>query len=303
MLNLIFQVGIIGTGGAVRLTGSGLGCPSWPECVPGSYTPTIQQAEGFHKWIEFGNRTLSFVLAAAAIAVVIAVLRHPHRRRSLTVVGIIPLVLTVVQAVIGGITVWVDLHPLVVGLHFMVSAVIIAVSTVLWLMVRRAPDHWPHVHLLPTSVVPMKCAAAALATAATVVLFLGTLVTGSGPHSGDAEKPMRLQLNPKDLSWLHADVVLVFVGVLVAIGAIAWVANWGPAVKRWVIFTAAVTIVQGAIGYWQYFTGLPELLVGIHMVGAGLLTIAVSGLCFVIAQISKNRVHTAAPETSYSTQA
>jgi heme a synthase len=268
--NVVAQVGIVVTGGLVRLTGSGLGCPTWPECAPGSFTPTVEQEEGFHKFIEFGNRLLTFVLAIIAIACLYAALRY-LRRRHLTVAAALVLGGVVLQAVIGGITVLTGLHPITVSVHFMVSAVLIAAASYLW-FARREPALPLHL------VVPRPVGLVAWVTAAVgvVVLTLGTVVTGSGPHSGDAETPARYGFDPRAVSWLHADSVMLFVGLVVAMWlAVRLTAGTGPASSAWRdVFL--VTMAQGLIGYVQYFSGLPELLVLAHMFGAAALVVAVT---------------------------
>ncbi|KAB7744533.1 heme A synthase [Nostocoides sp. F2B08] len=268
--NIVAQVGIVVTGGLVRVTGSGLGCPTWPECAPGSFTPTVEQAEGWHKYVEFGNRLLTFVLAAIAIASLFAAWRY-LRRRHLTVAAAAVLVGVVLQAVIGGITVLAGLHPITVSIHFMVSCVLIAAASYLW-FARDEPS-------LPRGlVVPRLVAGLAWVTVAVgvVVLTLGTVVTGSGPHSGDAETPARYGFDPRVVSWLHADTVMLFVGLVVGTWiAVRLTARTARAATAWRdVFI--VTMAQGVVGYVQYFTGLPEVLVLAHMLGAGLLVVALT---------------------------
>lgn len=268
-LNLVVEIGIVVTGGLVRLTGSGLGCPTWPQCVPGSYTPVVHQAEGYHKYIEFGNRTLTGVVGIAALAVLVVVWRRTRLRRLalLLVVGV------GVQAVLGGITVLTGLHPTTVALHFMVSMALIALS-VLLLLGAREGDGAPQL-LVPVTVQRL---AWLLAGVGAVVLLLGTVVTGSGPHSGDADEPARFALDPRTISWLHADMVLLFVGLLVGVLVALALVRAPAAARRWGWWLLAVTLAQGVVGYVQYGTGLPVPLVMLHMLGASLLTVALTGL-------------------------
>jgi protoheme IX farnesyltransferase len=209
--NLAFQILIVVTGGIVRLTASGLGCPDWPECVPGSITPTADQVEGTARWIEFGNRLLTFLVGLGALAVVVAVLVLKRRvgLRGVAVLAAMPLVGTAGQAVLGGITVRTGLHPATVAGHFLLSMALIAVST--WLLTRVAEPPGPVTERLPR---PLRLAAWALALAGSAVLVLGTVVTGSGPHSGDADEPARFGFDPRTVSWLHADAVMLLVGLL-----------------------------------------------------------------------------------------
>jgi heme a synthase len=262
-LLLVFQTGIVLTGATVRITGSGLGCPTWPECTYGSYTPVAGQAEGaFHAWIEFGNRLLTFLLLFAAVAVVIYAIRKSRRdliwRALLQVLGIFG------QGVIGGITVLTDLNPLAVASHFILSIFLIAgaVSIV-------ARGRSPLISVRPTET-KFKVLAYAQVLLTFVVIVIGTLVTGSGPHAGDLDAP-RLKLDERAISWLHADAVIALLGVSLALLVLSEIS---PETKRRVKIFFAVTLMQGLIGYIQYVTGLAELLVIIHVLGSTLVWIA-----------------------------
>jgi len=276
--NLVAQAGIVVTGAVVRVTESGLGCPTWPECVDGSITPTSTQSQEWHKYIEFGNRLLTFILLALAIAALVTGLVDRRRRRraglparpALVALSVLPILGTVGQAILGGITVLTGLHPLIVGAHFLLSIAIIA--GVVALVVRSGdPGDSPTVWLVP---VPVRLLAWLLVTVSAVVVTLGVLVTGTGPHSGD-DGAHRLGLDPRTVSWLHADVVLLFLGLLVGLlVALTLVRAPRSAIRRaWILL--GVAIVQGTVGYTQYFTGLPEALVLVHVLGAVLLWIAV----------------------------
>ncbi len=274
--NLVVQVLIVVTGGLVRLTGSGLGCPTWPQCVPGSYTPVVQQPQGVHKYIEFGNRTLTSVVGVAALAALVGVwlvVRRAGRRRSLLAVAALPLLGVVVQAVLGGITVLTRLHPATVAAHFLVSAAIVAASTYLLWRVREGDG--PAVAVVAVEV---RWLGRALVALTAVVLLLGTLVTGSGPRSGDATAPARFGFDPRTMSWLHSDAVLVWFGILLALIVALRLTGAPTAVRRAARVTLLVGLLQGAIGYLQYLTGLPVVAVALHMLGASLLVIAVTRL-------------------------
>jgi cytochrome c oxidase assembly protein subunit 15 len=258
---------IVVTGGAVRLTGSGLGCPTWPRCTTESFVATPELAG--HGVIEFGNRLLTFALAAVAIATVVAVWRSTRRDlrplAALTFLGI------PAQALLGGVTVLTGLNPWTVAAHFLVSAVLVALATTLWLRSREPGVGSP---LLRRPFVLLTWGVAA-ATAA--VLVLGTIVTGSGPHSGDvddADVPTgdRMGFDPELMSQLHADVVFLLVGLTVAM-LVALHATDAPArVRRAARDLLVVEVAQGVIGYVQYFTDLPIALVLLHMLGAVLIT-------------------------------
>jgi cytochrome c oxidase assembly protein subunit 15 len=262
-LLLVFQTGIVLTGAAVRITGSGLGCPTWPECTYGSYTPVAGQAEGaFHAWIEFGNRLLTFLLLFAAVAVVVYSIKKARRdllwRALLQVLGILG------QGVIGGITVLTDLNPLAVASHFILSIFLIAgaVSIV-------ARGRSPLISIRPTET-KVKVLAQAQVLLTFIVIVIGTLVTGSGPHAGDLDAP-RLKLDERSITWLHADAVIALLGVSLALLVLSEIS---PETKRRVKIFFGITLLQGLIGYIQYVLALPELLVIIHVLGSTLVWIA-----------------------------
>ncbi len=278
--NLVAQTAIVVTGGVVRLTGSGLGCPTWPQCVEGSYTPTSRQEQEWHKYVEFGNRLLTFALGALAVAAIVAALLDTRRRRSaglpprpaLFLLAAVPLLGTVGQAVLGGITVLTGLNPAFVAAHFLLSCALIAATVVL---VRRAaePGDTP---VRPTVPPAVRTLSRVLLAVSVVMLVLGTVVTGSGPHSGDVNAEHRFGFDPRTVSWLHADSVLLFLGLTVGMIVVLRVAS--PSTRyaqrrSWHLL--GIALLQGAIGYVQYFTGLPWVAVALHMLGATLVWIAV----------------------------
>ncbi len=259
---LFAQAAIVVTGGAVRLTGSGLGCPTWPECTPGSYTPKPYQVEEQVKvWIEFGNRLLTFVLVIAAIIVVLSVLAAG--RKDLRGLALGQILGIVGQGVLGGITVLTGLHPATVGAHFLLSIVLIAGATSL-----RAQRDAPSVKIQSEPLVK-KIATAHIITTF-IVLVLGTIVTGSGPHAGDATAP-RFSFDLRTVAWLHADVVIALLGI--TFGLFVVHGTSAETKKRLKIFLA-IALSQGLIGYVQWFTDLPEILVGFHLAGSTLVWIA-----------------------------
>lgn len=267
LANLAAQVLIVGTGGAVRLTGSGLGCSTWPQCEPGSFTPQLHEALSIHPYVEFGNRLLTFVLTAVAIAVAARVGLDRRRATSFRLLGLVPLLGVLAQAVIGGLSVLGDLHPAIVGLHMLASMALVAVSTVL--LGRFTAGDGPARVVTTRAVLWL---GRALGVAATAVLALGVVVTGAGPHSGDADVGYRFAVDPWEVARLHAAAVWVFAAIGVAMLVLT---RRGPRrVNRRLWLLAAVTLAQGAIGYVQLFTGLPEVLVGLHMIGAALLAAA-----------------------------
>ena len=259
---LFLQAALVVTGGAVRLTGSGLGCPTWPECTPGSYTPVPHQAEeALHVWIEFTNRLLTFVLVIAAVVVLAAVLRTG--RKDLRGLALGQFLGIFGQGVLGGITVLTDLHPLPVAGHLILSIILIAGATSL-----RAQRFAPKVAETPASLTK-KIASVHVITSFAVIV-LGTLVTGSGPHAGD-EKAQRFGFDIQTVAWIHADVVIFLLGTTFAFFVAT---GTSVATKRRLKIFTAIALAQGAIGYIQYFTGIPEVLVAAHLLGATLVWIA-----------------------------
>ncbi len=282
LVNVVAEVGIVVTGGLVRLTGSGLGCPTWPECTDGSLVPVTTQSEGFHKFIEFGNRLLTFAVLVAALAALLVVLRPwlaarlarlgpPGAvRRPLLALAVAVNIGIVGQAVLGGITVLLDLHPATVAAHFLLS---IAMISAAYLLFRRSSDPADR----PVVVVvarELRWLARTLVVVGIGVLVLGTVVTGSGPHSGDADVITRFSLDVRMMSWLHADVVLVFLGMALAFTFAARLSGAPKAATRAGLTLLIACVLQGAIGYTQYFTGVPIPLVSLHMLGACLVWIS-----------------------------
>jgi cytochrome c oxidase assembly protein subunit 15 len=276
-LLLFLQAGLIITGGAVRLTGSGLGCPTWPECTPGSYTPVPNQAEGaLHAWIEFGNRLLTFGLVAVSLVVLAHVLIT--KRRDLRVLAAGQLLGILGQGVLGGITVLTDLHPLPVAGHLLLSIILVAAAASLYdrreTPVEKIKQPDKLISLLSKSHIALSF----------LVIVLGTLVTGSGPHAGD-EQARRFGFDIRAVAVLHADAVIALFGLTLAL-AVALRTN-KVVLRRIYIFTF-IALAQGAIGYIQYFTGIPEILVAAHLLGAALVWIAAWRIRLVFITTSTN---------------
>lgn len=262
---LVANAVLVVTGGAVRLTGSGLGCPTWPRCTEQSFTP--HGALDVHSAIEFGNRLLTFVLVAVAITTFLAAWqtgRRELRRLALVLALGIP-----AQAIIGGITVLTDLNPWIVSFHLLLSLAIIGLSV---LFIRRIDHPVPHV-----ATGPLVALAWLTFAAGWVVLYVGTVVTGSGPHAGDVDSP-RNGLDPLQVSQLHADVVFLFVGLTVGLLFALHAVGARHAARRAAATLLALELAQGAIGFVQYFTDLPILLVGFHLLGAAVISAAMTWL-------------------------
>jgi cytochrome c oxidase assembly protein subunit 15 len=256
---LVANIGIVLTGGAVRLTGSGLGCPTWPRCTESSYTPHGEL--DYHSAIEFGNRTLTFVLVAIAVATLVAGLLSG--RRDLRWLVVVLFLGIPAQAVIGGITVRTDLNPWVVAGHLLVSLAIIGLAVLLVLSLQ-GPLPSPHRGWVTRL-------AWAVFAAGWAVLYLGTVVTGSGPHAGD-EDAVRNGLDPRSTSQLHTDLVFLFVGLTVGLLFALLAAGGRPRATRAVAVLLGVELAQGTIGFVQYATDLPVVLVGLHLLGAALIS-------------------------------
>jgi heme a synthase len=252
---------IVVTGGAVRLTGSGLGCPTWPRCTTKSLVPTHELA--VHGLIEFSNRTLTFVLTVAAVAVLVGVYRSV--RRDLRPLALASFLGIPAQALLGGLTVLTKLNPWLVACHFLLSMVLVGVATTLWL--RSREPGVGHALINPA----FRSLVAGVTGAVAAVLLVGTVVTGSGPHAGDAHAK-RTGLNPEQVAQLHADLVFLLVGLTAAMLVALYATDTPDRVRRAVRDLLVVELAQGLIGFVQYFTQLPIALVLAHMAGAVLIT-------------------------------
>jgi cytochrome c oxidase assembly protein subunit 15 len=279
--NLVAQVGIMVTGVTVRVTGSGLGCPEFPECFPGSMIPVSHaDVAPLHQWVEFGNRMLTFVLVAIAGLVLLAALGTRPRRRRLTVLAAVMPVGIVVQALIGGFTVLTDLAWGGVSLHFMASALLVWLSVAL---VGAATDaDAPARPLVPGAVRGLIAVSSAVLVA---LLVAGTLVTAAGPHAGDAETP-RLALGVEATAQLHTELLFGYLGLLVGIGFALRAVGAPAALERRFRVLLAVVLAQGLVGGVQYVLDVPEALVVLHVLGAGLVTAAAAALWFATVERS-----------------
>ncbi|MFC7548595.1 heme A synthase [Plantactinospora sp. GCM10030261] len=266
LASIIANVVIVVTGGAVRLTGSGLGCPTWPRCTEESYVSTPEM--GIYGAIEFGNRLVSWVVGLVAMVGLVAVLLHRPRRRSLVTLAALVLFGVVAQGVIGGITVRTQLHPSIVGIHFVGSMLLLLAAYAFWK--RTAEPDGPTRPVVPG---PLRALTWLTVAASAAVVLVGVAVTGSGPHAGDADAA-RNGLDPATISQIHADLVFLLLGLTVAL----WLALRAVGAPATAVRAAGVLLLvelaQGVIGFVQYFTNLPALLVGAHMLGACLVWLA-----------------------------
>lgn len=275
---LFLQGALVITGGAVRLTGSGLGCPTWPECSDGSFTPVATQIEPQHQvWIEFGNRLLTFALLIAALAVVIEVVKT--KRRDLRPLAAGQLIGILAQGALGGITVLTGLHPLIVGAHLLLSMILIAGAASLYSR-RSGP-----IAKSTIKVTSLRIISGAHLAISFLVLVLGTLVTGSGPHAGD-ESAQRFGFDIRIITVLHTDAVIFLMGLTIAYLVLPQVKM---ATKRAIVIFLGISLGQGAIGYIQYVTGVPEILVAFHLLGAVLFWIAAWRIRLTVVRVPKDR--------------
>ncbi|MFM7501283.1 MAG: COX15/CtaA family protein [Actinomycetota bacterium] len=262
-LMVFTQSAIVFTGALVRITGSGLGCSTWPECTPGSYTPTPDQPEApLHAWIEFGNRLLTFVLLINALALMFTILKSG--KRELRKLGALQILGILAQGVLGGITVLTALNPATVAVHFLLSIILIAGALSLR---QRAHGKSPiEITLIP--LVSKLIWLHLLLTA--LVIVAGTIVTGSGPHAGDSAAE-RFNLDSRTMAWIHADLVIALLGVSIALLIAVRLGLTGQArqiLSGRIQIVLIVALAQGGIGYIQYFTKLPEALVAAHIIGS-----------------------------------
>ncbi|WP_158542880.1 COX15/CtaA family protein [Phytoactinopolyspora halophila] len=268
--SLATQAGIIVTGGAVRLTDSGLGCPEWPRCTEESWTASPEM--GSHGALEFGNRLLTFVLGVVALAMLLAVVRTlvSHRpRRDLLYPAIFLLGVIPAQAVIGGITVWTGLNPWVVQFHYLVSAVLVGVATVMVRRARRPAAVPPQ----PAGTPWLERLALVMLAAVAITIYMGTVTTGSGPHAGDPDAP-RIGFDITTVTQFHVHAAVFTLGLAIGVFFAARLSGSAPHAARASARLVGVLVVQGAIGGMQYGLGLPEVLVALHLAGSALIVMA-----------------------------
>ena len=278
---LALLAGIVVTGAAVRLSGSGLGCSDWPTCEQDRFVPEVE----IHGWIEFGNRLITGLVSIAVIAAVLGSLARSPRRSDLVgwswglVAGVIG------QVVLGGIVVISHLNPWLVLGHFALSMVLVFNAVVLH---HRAGDH---ARPGPRAVAPpVRRLTGLLAGLAVVVLATGTLVTGTGPHTGSREDPIaRLPFTVREVARVHGTTVVIVLIVVAALTlAVRHHVPSGDSLQQAIRWLVAVVVAQAAIGWTQYFTGVPVLLVGLHVAGATALWMVVVKLRLLAADATNS---------------
>ncbi|NYH50721.1 MULTISPECIES: COX15/CtaA family protein [Nocardiopsis] len=272
--NIVVNAGIAVTGATVRVTSSGLGCSEWPRCTPESFVPVGTEHAALNAAIEFGNRTLTFVVLAVAVITFVAVMRMSPRRRDLVRMAAVVPFGVLGQGVVGGITVWSDLHPASVAAHFLLSMVVVFVTVALYVRCRE-PEGRPRVSVGPM----LHAVSVGLVVVGFMLLVAGTVVTGTGPHGGDAAAP-RWAFDLPAVTRLHSALAwLTLAGALLAT-VIAFRGGARRPVRRSSAFLLAVVVLQGVLGYTQYALGLPETLVVLHVLGSTLTWVAVCRLYF-----------------------
>ena len=267
MLGVVLLGLIVVTGGVVRLTSSGLGCPTWPQCGDGSLVPHGHYA--VHGAVEFGNRLVSAAVGALMLILPLASLRLSPRRKDLTWLSLGLWIGFLGQAVLGGLTVLFKLNPGLVAGHFLLSMLLLLDVVVLDARTARllrpaapaAPPRW------------LTWLGRLVAATAGVVLILGTIVTGSGPHSGDSSKVVRFGLDVRDIAQVHADAAMVLVGLVIATAFAVRASEVSRQARRESIWLVGTVVAQAAVGFTQYFLGVPVGLVGLHVAGSTLLWI------------------------------
>jgi cytochrome c oxidase assembly protein subunit 15 len=270
---LVANVLIVVTGGAVRLTNSGLGCPTWPSCTSASLVPT--RAYSFHGIIEFSNRQLTFVVGLLAVLTLLAAWAQRREVR----LALVAFLGVPAQAVLGGITVLTDLNPYAVACHFLLSmAILFGYALLVWRLAAARTEAVPG---------PAVLLARVLAAVTAAVLVVGTVVTGSGPHAGDVKAGVvhRIHLSSAGISELHADAVMVLIGVTVGMLALCYALHTSERARRAVLVLLGVELAQGVIGFTQYFLHVPPLLVALHMFGACLVWLAAVRVLFTFGGI------------------
>lgn len=277
VLVIATQGGIAVSGAIVRVTASGLGCPTWPQCFPGSFTPvTHAEIPRIHQAVEFGNRLVTFAVVAAAIAAVLAVTRARRRREVLVYAWLMP-ASTVVQAIIGGITVRTGLLWWTVAVHLLASMLMVWLAVLLYVKIGEPDTGVPRL-LVPAALRGLTIVSALTLAAA---LVTGTLVTAAGPHAGDksAERPVtRLQVEITTLVHAHSALVWIYLALLVGLGFGLAAVHAPRRIGIRLVVLVALVCTQAAVGLVQYFTGVPAALVAAHVAGATLCTAATAAL-------------------------
>ncbi|WP_354562572.1 MULTISPECIES: heme A synthase [unclassified Rhodococcus (in: high G+C Gram-positive bacteria)] len=275
---ILTQGGIAVTGAIVRVTASGLGCPTWPQCFPGSFTPVgVSEVPVLHQAVEFGNRLLTFAVVFVAALIVLAVTRARRRREVILFAWLMPLG-TVVQAVVGGFTVLTGLLWWTVAVHLVLSMIMVWLATLLYFKVADPDPAGPSVPTVPE---PLRLLTGLSAIVLGGVLVAGTMVTGAGPHAGDKsiDEPVpRLGVEIVTLVHLHAQLLVGYLALLVGLGFALYAVKAPLKIKFRLKVLVGIVVAQALVGVVQYFTDVPAVLVAIHVAGAGACTAATAAV-------------------------
>jgi heme a synthase len=274
---ILTQGGIAVTGAIVRVTASGLGCPTWPQCFPGSFTPVaVAEVPRVHQAVEFGNRMISIAVVIAAALVVLTVTRARRRPEVLVYAWLMPLS-TVVQAVIGGITVRTGLLWWTVAIHLLASMTMVWLSVLLYVKVGEPDDGTAR----PLVAKPLRALTALSSVNLAAVLVTGTLVTAAGPHAGDRSPSRtvpRLQVEITTLVHMHSSLLIAYGALLIGLGCGLLAVGAARAIRVRLGVLLALVCAQAVVGTTQYFTGVPAALVAVHVAGAAACTAATAAL-------------------------
>ncbi|GLW08338.1 cytochrome b561 [Microtetraspora sp. NBRC 13810] len=274
---VVVNAGITVTGAVVRVSKSGLGCPTWPRCTPESFTPVAHpEVSPINMLIEFGNRTLTFLVLAVGVACLLAALRLAPRRRSLVRLAWLQPIGVAAQGLWGGVVVRSVLNPVTVSVHFLISIGLIAACYALY--ARSTEGDGPPQRLVHRDV---RTLGFVLVAAVVVLLVAGVVVTGTGPHSGDVAAT-RFPFDMEVVARIHADIVWVVVGITFSLLFALHLTDTPGRARRAALLLFAVELAQGVIGYVQYFTAVPAALVGLHVFGAALVWIATLRVVFML---------------------
>lgn len=275
---ILTQGGVAVTGAIVRVTASGLGCPTWPQCFPGSFTPVgVSEVPVLHQAVEFGNRMLTFVVVLSAAAIVLAVTRARRRRHVVRFAWLMPLG-TVAQAVIGGLTVLTGLLWWTVAIHLVASMAMVWLASLLYFKVGETDDSAETIKVVPE---PLRMLTGLSGVLLAAVLVAGTMVTGAGPHAGDKsiDKPVpRFEVEIVTLVHLHAELLVAYLALLVGLGFGLYAVKASETIKLRLKVLLAFVLSQALVGIVQYFTDVPAALVAVHVAGAGACTAATAAV-------------------------
>lgn len=264
LASVVAAIAIVVTGGIVRVTGSGLGCPEWPTCTDTTLAPTA--AMGVHGAIEFGNRMLTGALCAVVGWVIIAARLQREPMPGVLRGGWAQFWVVVLNAVVGGVTVWLKLSPYIVAAHFLAAMLLLTTAVITWHLARE-PRPEAERGELPSG---CRSAAVALVAVSALLLVVGTMATGSGPHAGDSSDVPRMPLDWTAVTVVHGLLAAAVLGI----AGYLWFAlprTGSGQARRKTVYFLAVVAAQGGVGVVQSLTGLPSVAVVLHLLGSALV--------------------------------